>query len=182
MDMDTVVAWEEISRVKIFKGHRYDIDEVSFLFPDGKIKTRLMREEPDVVGILAVTTEGGVIMVECYRPGPKKVLLELPGGDVDEGEKAIQAARRELLEETGYQGKKFKLVATSFKDAYATAKVFTVVIAECSFIGIPKNSKKPRGFRQIKLLSLNEFRQHVKSGQMTNIQIGYLALDYLNQL
>jgi ADP-ribose pyrophosphatase len=57
--------------------------------------------------------------VKQYRPGPDEILLELPGGCISEEELPEIAARRELLEETGYSGD-FQFVGTSFDCAYST--------------------------------------------------------------
>jgi 8-oxo-dGTP pyrophosphatase MutT (NUDIX family) len=52
--------------------------------------------------IVALTKENEVVLVRQYRHGICDVLLEFPGGVVEEDENPIEGARRELLEETGY--------------------------------------------------------------------------------
>ena len=59
-------------------------------------------EYPDWACVLALTDGGDAVLVEQYRHGVGRVLLELPAGMIDHGEEAEAAARRELLEETGY--------------------------------------------------------------------------------
>ncbi len=56
----------------------------------------------DSVNVLALTPDRQVVMAENYRFGTREYLMELPGGMVDKGEDPLSAARRELLEETGY--------------------------------------------------------------------------------
>ena len=62
--------------------------------------TRL--EAPDWINVLAVTPGEGVILVSQFRHGNQCTTIELPGGMVDAGETPLQAAQRELKEETGY--------------------------------------------------------------------------------
>jgi 8-oxo-dGTP pyrophosphatase MutT (NUDIX family) len=52
--------------------------------------------------IVAFTKNNEVVMIRQYRHGVEDVLLEFPGGVVEDGEVPINGARRELLEETGY--------------------------------------------------------------------------------
>lgn len=62
----------------------------------------LVLESPDWVNIVAVTTEGLIVMVEQFRFGSGEIGLEPPAGIVEPGEDSLGAAQRELLEETGY--------------------------------------------------------------------------------
>src|SRR5262249_18088057 len=56
----------------------------------------------DYVSIVALTAEGHLLLVRQYRPAVEQVTLELPCGHVEPGETPEEAARKELLEETGY--------------------------------------------------------------------------------
>lgn len=64
-------------------------------------------ESNNWVNIIPLTSDHQVVMVRQYRHGSGKVTLEIPGGLVDSGDTPKKAAARELLEETGYQAKKW---------------------------------------------------------------------------
>ena len=66
---------------------------------------------PDWCNVLAETPEGELVFVWQYRHGTDEMSLEIPGGVIDPGEQPIDAARRELEEETGYTAESFELVS-----------------------------------------------------------------------
>ncbi len=66
-------------------------------------------EYPSWVNIIAITADGEFVMVEQYRHGLGDVFTELVAGVAEKGEEPLQAARRELLEETGYGNGEWQL-------------------------------------------------------------------------
>lgn len=66
-------------------------------------------EYPTWVNIIAIMADGRFVMVEQYRHGLGDVFTELVAGVAEKGEEPLQAARRELLEETGFGGGEWQL-------------------------------------------------------------------------
>ena len=77
--------------------------------PDGRIIPEYyVLEYPDWVNVIAITTDGQFVMERQYRHAARKISLELPCGVMEEGETPLEAAQRELLEETGFGGGQWK--------------------------------------------------------------------------
>src|SRR5262249_11428129 len=70
----------------------------------------------DYVAVVAQTRDQSIILVRQYRPAVDADTLELPAGHVEAGETPEQAARKELLEETGYRADRFELLGTLAPD------------------------------------------------------------------
>src|SRR4030042_5558872 len=64
-------------------------------------------ESGDWINVIPLTDDHQVVMIRQYRHGSREVTLEIPGGLADPGDTPEKAAARELLEETGYQAKKW---------------------------------------------------------------------------
>jgi ADP-ribose pyrophosphatase len=99
-----IKPWKILESNHLHKIVRIDQCEL----PDGKVIDGLVLEFGDWATILALTKEQEVVLVRQYRHGAQKVILELPGGAAEPGDKnPLEAARRELLEETGYSSDHF---------------------------------------------------------------------------
>lgn len=71
--------------------------------PNGNIKEEYyVLEYPTWVNMIGITEQNTILFVRQYRHGAEQVLLELPAGVVEQGEDPAEAARREMLEETGF--------------------------------------------------------------------------------
>ncbi len=85
----------------------------------------LVLHAKDTVNVLAVDNNDHVLLVRQFRFGIDDLLLELPAGFIDNGETELQAAQRELVEETGYSGGSWKSLGVSFiNPSYVTNRCY----------------------------------------------------------
>lgn len=71
--------------------------------PDGRQNPEFyILEYPDWVNVIAITDDGQFVMERQYRHGLGKTCFEIPAGVIEKGETPLEAAKRELMEETGY--------------------------------------------------------------------------------
>lgn len=103
-----------LSSRTIFSGRllKLRVDRVSL--PDGRESTREIVEHAEAVAVIALDDNNQVWMVKQYRKPIEEVLLEIPAGLMEEGEEPLEAARRELAEETGLRAQKWEKVLSYY--------------------------------------------------------------------
>ena len=107
-------SWKRISSKDIADCRVFRVrEDVCVRDSDQKESTFFVIESPDWVNIIATTKEGEVILIEQFRHGTAEIILEIPGGMIDEGEEPGAAAKRELLEETGFSSQDWVLLGKS---------------------------------------------------------------------
>ncbi|MFC2085978.1 NUDIX hydrolase [Bacteroidota bacterium] len=85
--------------------------------PDGhELEEYHVLEYPDWVCVVCLTEDNRLVLVEQYRYGIDDQTMEFPGGAIDVGEDPEEAARRELLEETGYLADRWSFIGKSAPD------------------------------------------------------------------
>ena len=83
------------------------------LLPDGRVNPEYwVVEYPDWVNVIAITKDGHFVMERQYRHAVAMTCYELPCGVMESGETPLQAAQRELMEETGYGNGEWKELMT----------------------------------------------------------------------
>lgn len=92
---------KKLSSEEIFDGVAIHLYRDEVLLPNGKQGVREVIRHPGAVCVLPITDEGNVIFVNQFRYAFNKVTLEAPAGKLDKGELPLEAAKRELREETG---------------------------------------------------------------------------------
>ena len=85
-------------------------------------------EAPDWVNVIATTDAGGVVLIHQYRHGTREVTLEIPGGMLEPDEPPLEAARRELAEETGFSADHWEQIGVVEPNpAFQTNRTYTFI-------------------------------------------------------
>jgi len=102
--VNRVKPWREIRRQHIADCRIFDVELTEAESPvDGSLHDFYRVLSTDWVQIIPLTEADEVVMVRQYRHGSSSLVLEIPGGLMENGEDPGEAAIRECLEETGYQ-------------------------------------------------------------------------------
>jgi ADP-ribose pyrophosphatase len=93
-----------------------------------EIKRSVIRHNGSAV-MMAVDDKKRILLVRQYRLPADKQMWELPAGKVDEGETPLEAAKRELIEETGYRARKWKKLSSFYPSPGFVAEKMTIFLA-----------------------------------------------------
>lgn len=104
--------WIVVRRDEVLTSSGYEIEDYYVV------------EQPDFVNIIAITDDGKFLIEEQYRHAIERVCYELPAGKIECGETPLQAAQRELLEETGFGG-------GEWVEYYKSSSNSSVLTSEC---------------------------------------------------
>jgi ADP-ribose pyrophosphatase len=109
------------------------LDEVKVELPNGRLSVHEVVRHPGAVAIIALDDKGNILLERQYRTALERVVLEIPAGKLEPGEDAIDCARRELEEETGYKARNLRyLTAVAVAVGYSDELVHIFMATELS--------------------------------------------------
>ena len=142
MLMDEDLVWEEVSSKHIVQDEWIDFRRSAFRLPDGRVLSPFYNySRRDYAVIVASDTDGNYLCVRQFRQGIRQVTTEFPAGGIEfsdgitndtkeAADSALEAAKRELREETGYVSDAWKHLITIPSDATVSENYAYIFRAE----------------------------------------------------
>lgn len=123
--------WKVLKSEYLFRRPWLTVRRDCVELPDGRQNPEFyVLEYPDWVNVIAITEDGKFVMERQYRHGLGKTCFEIPAGVIEEGEDPLDAAKRELMEETGYGEGKWRKIMTVSGNSSTTDNLSHCYVAE----------------------------------------------------
>ncbi|CCQ93189.1 ADP-ribose pyrophosphatase [[Clostridium] ultunense Esp] len=167
---------------KIYEGKIVNLRIDTVELPDKKYSKREIVEHPGSVGIIPVTEDGSIVLVEQFRKPVEKALLEIPAGKIEINEEPKETALRELVEETGYIANKMEYISEFYTSpGFSDEKIYLFLATELEF---EKENPGDDEYIEIKKIKIEDLINMINRGEIidskTIISIFY-AEKYINQ-
>lgn len=124
-----------LSSETIYEGPIFGVRRDQVLEPGGLRTTREVITHPGSVVVLPLLADGRMLLIRQYRHATRQYLWELVAGRMDPGESPREAAAREMMEETGYRAKKFKIFLDVFPTPGFLEERMYILLAEGLTLG-----------------------------------------------
>jgi ADP-ribose pyrophosphatase len=175
-----LTPWKILESKYVHPRFRVDRSELA----NGKLINAMVMEFDTWANVLAITKDQKVVLVKQYRHGVKEVLLELPGGVVEDGEAPLDGIKRELLEETGYTGDVFIDIGNFYPNPANQTNTLHCFLA-LDVEKVAEQSLDEAEDLEVDLIPLNELIEMTKHGEFLHgLQVATLfrALLYLDRV
>ncbi len=173
-------AWKRTEPTTVIQANYRTLVDKTFIMPDGSkhVFTTVLAEDAVYAGVVALTPDKQVIVSRQFRPGPERIMDEIPGGGAEPGEAPETAARRELAEETGYQTGTIEFLGSSCRDAYMNATWNYYLALDCTPTNLGQHLDESE-YVEVVLMSISEFLEAAKEDRVTDSVAVLMAYDKL---
>jgi ADP-ribose pyrophosphatase len=148
----------------IYQGPVFGVRRDEVLEPTGVHATREVITHPGSVVVLPVLADRRVVLIRQYRHATRQFLWELVAGRMERGENPRRAAARELIEETGYRAKRFKVFLDVFPTPGFLEERMYILLAE----GLTLGEAEPEEDEKItvKAFTTGELEKMIRQGKL----------------
>lgn len=177
------IPWKTESREVVFENRWWKIRKDVVRLPDGSTREYFVNEGVDGVIVVPVDPEGRLFLQRMYKHGAGEAVLEFPMGRTEAGEEPMQAAARELMEETGLAATLEPIGSHWIFPSSASTKFHVFLARDATQAAGPEENPAEMGEPQ--WVSAEELRALLRDGKLGSLVqagVGYLALEKLGLL
>ena len=171
---------EEIVDIDIaWRGKIFNVERMNVRLPNGHASVRDVVRHPGAAAIVALTTNGKIVLVRQYRTALDRVTVEIPAGKLDPGEDPLECAKRELLEETGFSAGRIAYLTTIATSCGFSDELINIYLAtQLEFAGANPDDDE---FLNVDLVPVNELVDAVLDGKIEDAKtvVGALACEVM---
>lgn len=153
----------------VYDGEMLKVRVDSVRLPDGKTARREYIQHPGAVIIIPLLDDKTVIMERQFRYPLGRHFLELPAGKIEPGEDALATAKRELVEECGYQAAYWRHLATLHPCIGYSDERFELYLAR-ELIQVER-ALDDGEFLEVVPMAIDEVLSQVKDGRITDVKV-----------
>lgn len=175
--MDTHLKETRIDGKLAYDGSFLKVQCDTVRLPDGKPTQREYIRHPGAVVILPLFDDNSVLLERQYRYPNDQVFIEFPAGKIDAGEEPLACAKRELLEETGYQAREWQFLCTIHNAIAYSDEHLDIFLARGLTAG--ERNLDDGEFLDVIQAPLTDMLSWVREGKVTDVKtvIGAFWLD-----
>lgn len=169
-----------LSSSTIYNGPVFGIRRDEVIEPSGVRTTREVITHPGSVVVLPVLPDGRILMIRQYRHAAHQYLWELVAGRIDAVENPREAAIRELIEETGYRARSFRIFLDIFPTPGFLEERMFILLAE----GLTAGEAEPEEDEKIisRSFSFKQLEEMIRTGKLRDAKSIAGILFYLRFL
>ncbi|MFC5988038.1 NUDIX hydrolase [Marinicrinis lubricantis] len=148
---------------RIYEGKVISLQKDKVTLPDGNTAFREVVKHPGAVAVLAIW-QNQMVVVEQYRKALERSLIEIPAGKLDPGEQPMDAAMRELKEETGFECKELRPICSFYTSPGFADEIIHLFLAEQLTQGESRLDEDE--FLNKQFLTLEQAKAYVAEGKI----------------
>ncbi len=159
--MKNLTEWKVHESRVILKTPWFELFRDSCETPSGHLVPEYYTwKKRDGVLVFPVTPDGQAVLIGQYRHGIGRVCIDYPGGTIDDEQTIFDAARHELLEETGYTAESFEQIGSFVMDSsYSNQTSHFLIARECRQVARPSNPQEETVVISIPLGEIETFAE-----------------------